>query len=481
VLLGLVGGGLGLLLALVGVRVLTKFGSNIPRVDEIGVDTTVLCFTVAISMITGVVFGLVPALQSSRTDLTESLKDGGKRSSGQGAGNRLRSLLVVSEVAFALILLTGAGLLLKSFSQLQGVGLGFNPKGVVTFDVQLSEDKYKKPEQMANFFSQTLEQIKTVPGVEDAAATLSIPLSGGGPFLIFYAEGQPARGPEDYTAANFNPVSPDYFRTLAIPILRGRDISRQDTADSPPVVVVSQSLAKRFFPGQDAIGKRIKLSARPDSQAPWITLVGIVGDTKQNSIEEKEGEATMYVPYLQMPQPVSAFVLRAAGDLTSLSSGLKNAVSGVDKDQPIANIKTMDHVLLEYNAQRRLIMLLLVIFACLAVLLASIGVYGVMAYSVTERSHELGIRLALGAKKSAVLSMIIRQGLLLALGGVALGLVAAFGLTRLMSSLLFNVTATDPLVFVAVALTITAVAMLACLLPAVKATRVDPMVMLRYE
>jgi len=481
VVLGVVGGALGVGLAAFGVRALTSLSSNIPRVDEIGINVTVLCFAAGISILTGIVFGMVPALQATRTDLTESLKEAGKGFAGGGPANRLRSVLVVSEVAFALTLLVGAGLLLKSFSKLQGVGLGFRSKGIVTFDVQLPDSKYKNEGQIANFYYQTLAGLKAIPGVEDAAATFSLPLSGNGALLLFYGEGRPAHGPEDYTAAYFDPISPDYFRTMGIPLLEGRDISDRDKGNAPPVTVVSESFAKRFFPGQDAVGKRIKLGARPDSPRPWITIIGVAADTKHNSVEDPRGEATMYLPCLQRPEPVSAFVVRTAGDLTAMSGAFKNAVLGVDPDQAIANVKTLDQVLLEYSAQRRLIMLLLLLFAIVAVLLASLGVYGVMAYSVTQRSHEFGIRLALGARRSAVLAMVIRRGLVLAGAGVFIGIGASFGLTRLMASLLFDVSATDPIVFVGVAAVISAVALMASLVPAMKATTVDPMITLRYE
>ncbi|MGH9761910.1 MAG: FtsX-like permease family protein, partial [Blastocatellia bacterium] len=320
-----------------------------------------------------------------------------------------------------------------------------------------------------------------IPGVQSAAATLTVPLSGNGALLLFYAEGHSARGPEDYTAANFNSVSPEYFTTMETPIIRGRAISDQDKADSGPVVVISDSMARKYFAGLDAIGKRLKLGGGPGSKAPWVTIVGIAADTRENSIEEKEGEATMYFPSLQRPQQFSSFVIRGGGDLTSLASQFRDAVQGVDKDQPIANVKTMDQVLLEYNAQRRLIMLLIEIFAGVALLLSSIGVYGVMAYSVAQRSHELGIRLALGARRSGLLTMVLKQGALLAFAGAAVGVGAAYGLTRLMVSLLFNVSPTDPVVFGAVSIVLVMVALLASLVPAVRATRVDPMVTLRYE
>jgi putative ABC transport system permease protein len=487
VILGLAGGGFGLLLAVFGVKILAGLSSNIPRADEIGIDTRVLGFTIGLSILTGLVFGMAPALQATRTDLTSSLKEGTKGSSGGGVRQRLRATLVVLEMAFALMLLIGAGLLIKSFQSLEGVGPGFDPKGIVTFDLQLPQtEKYNKPDQRASFFNQTLARIRATPGVTAAGATMSIPLTPSGAILLFYAEGQPHAGPEDYTAANYNVISTGYFDTMRIPILQGRDFSDQDKQGSDLVVIVSESMARRYFggseaSGKDALGKRIKLGARPESRAPWMTIVGIAGDVKQMSLEQREGEFAMYLPCLQRPDNSTGFVVRAGGDLASLSGALKEAVQGIDRDQPIANIKTMDQIMIEYNAQRRLIMLLLGIFAAVALLLASIGVYGVMAYSVTQRTHEFGIRLALGARQSAVLRMVVRQGMLLALAGVGLGLGAAFGLTRLMSTLLFNVSPTDPLVFAVVSGVLICVAFAACSVPALRATRVDPMVTLRYE
>ena len=481
IILALIGGGSGLALAVAGVRLFTKIGSNIPRVAEIGLDVRVLVFTLGLSVLTGLVFGLVPAFQSARTDLVESLNEGAKGSSGGVIKRRLRSVLVIAEVAFALMLLIGAGLLLKSFSRLQSVGLGFNPAGLVTFDLQVPNDKYANKDALANFLTQTLNNLRTIPGVQSAASTMSVPLGGDGAMLLFYAEGRPARGPEDYTAANFDVVSPGYFATMQTTILTGRDITAQDTADSAPVALISDTMARRYFSGQDAIGKRLKLGTRPDSTNPWITIVGIAADTRQNTIEDPAGEATMYFPYQQRPQPVSSFIVRATGDVNALARAFRTAVQGVDKDQPIANIKTMDQVLTDYNAERRLTMLLLVIFASIAALLAAIGVYGVMTYSLAQRTHEFGIRLALGARQAALVGIAVRQGMLLAGCGVVLGAAGAYALTRLMTTLLFNVSATDPLVFVAVSALLGIVAMLACAIPAFRTTRVDPMVTLRYE
>jgi putative ABC transport system permease protein len=487
VILALAGGTLGILLALFGVKLLAGLGSNIPRAGEIAVDTRVLGFTIGLSILTGLVFGMAPALQATTPDLTSSLKEGTKGTSGGGARHRLRAALVVLEMALALALLIGAGLLIRSFRNLEGVGPGFDPKGIITFDLQLpNTDKYKAPDQRASFFRQTLARIKAIPGVSAAAATMSVPLTPNGSMLLFYAEGQPHRGPEDYTAATANSISPGYFDTMRIPILEGRDFTDQDKQGSDPVVIISETLARRYFgsldpTGKDAVGKRMKLGVRPDGRAPWMTIVGVAGDVKQMSLEQREGEAAMYMPDLQRPDNYSAFVIRAGGDLASLSGGLRDAVQGIDSDQPIANIKTMDQIMIEYNAQRRLTTLMLGIFACLALLLASIGVYGVMAYSVTERTHEFGIRLALGAKRSAVLQMVVLQGMLLAAGGLILGLGASYGLTRLMSSLLFNVSPTDLTIFAIVSAVLAAVGLAACSVPALRATRVDPMVTLRYE
>jgi putative ABC transport system permease protein len=320
-----------------------------------------------------------------------------------------------------------------------------------------------------------------LPGVEDAAATRNLPLSGQGGQIIFYAEGRPARGPEDYAAANYNVVSPGYFRVLGIPLLRGRDLTEQDRIGAPGVVLISESMARRFWPHEDPLGKRLKLGANPNSRMPWLEIIGIVADVKQNGLESREGEVTMYTCYWQSPPPIAAFVVRGRSAVTGLASAMGETVRAIDKDQPLANIRTLDQIVARNFAQRRFSLWLLGIFAGVALVLAAGGIYGVMAYSVTQRTHEIGMRMALGAGRRDVLRLMVGQGVMLTGAGVVIGLCASFALTRLMEGLLFGVSATDPLTFVALALLLVMVALLACYLPARRATKVDPMIALRCE
>jgi len=479
--LSLVGGLLGLLLAVWEIDALVSLNVNLPRSDEISIDGRVLVFTLVIASLTGLIFGLAPAMQASKPDLNESLKEGSKGISGGFNRHRIRSFLVVSEVALALVLLIGAGLLLKSFLHLRQVDLGFNPDRVMTFDLTLPVGKYGDARQQAMFYQQVLDRIHALPGVVSAAATSSIPLIPG-QYLLFHIEGRPARGPEDYIAAYYNVAGPGYLRTMEIPLLRGRDLTDRDHDGAEKVVMISQELARRFFPNEDPIGKRLKLDPSPESPAPWLKIIGIVGDIKHSGLEAKERDAIMYVMYQQSPQPYSAFIVRTQRRV-DLAAALRQAVQAIDKDQPIANLRTMGQVLAENYSQRWFNMLLLGIFAAVALMLAAIGIYGVMSYMVAQRRHEIGIRIALGAQGGDVLRLVIREGMALALIGVGMGLAASFALTRLMEieSLLYDVSTHDPYIFAMIAVLLSLVAFLACWIPAQRAMKVDPMVALRFE
>jgi putative ABC transport system permease protein len=479
ILLSMLGGFLGLLLALWGMDLLVAvMPANLPRLKEIGLDSHVLSFTLIVSFLTGIIFGLVPALQASRTDLNESLKEGGRSSSEGIRRNRVRSLLVVSQVALSLVLLVGAGLLIRSFTRLRDVNPGLDPHRVLTAVVALPDGKYHEEPQIAAFFEQALQHAATIPGLESVGAVSPLPLTGDMATNLLTVEGQPPLAADERLTTNTRVIGGDYFRTMSIPLIRGRYLTEQDKRDAPRVVVINETLARKYFPGEDPIGKRIEVTATDNNMAE---IVGIVGDVRHLSLDEESGPES-YFSYQQIPSSYMNMVARSKSDNpASLASGLRQAVAQVDKDQPLSDVKTMEQLLADSLARRRFNMLLLGLFAAVALLLAAVGIFGVMNYSVTQRTHEIGIRMALGAQSRDVLRMIVGQGMILALIGVLIGLAASFALTRLMSSLLYGVTATDPLTFAAVALILSAVALLASFIPARRATRVDPIIALRYE
>jgi putative ABC transport system permease protein len=478
VLLAVVGGGLGLLLAMWGVDLLVAASpADLPRIREIGLDTNVLSFTAAVSILTGILFGLFPALQASRLDLNESLKEGGRGSTESLRRNRVRSLLVVSEVALSLVLLIGAGLLIRSFVSLMNTSPGFAAKSILTVDVPLSRSKFPEAEQQAAYVQQLIERTRGAAGVDAVAAVNILPLSGNGRESSFTVEGRPVP-PGQEPEAQASTVSPDYFRAMGIPLQRGRAFTERDRKDAPPVLIVSESLARRNFPGEDALGKRLVID---DDQPPY-EIVGIVGDVHHEGLETETAQE-YYLSYFQAPERQVNLVVRAAppSDPAGIQAGVRNAIKQVNSDQLVWQMKTMQQLLAESVARQRFNMMLLGVFAALALFLATVGIYGVMSYSVTQRTHEIGIRIALGAQTSDVIKMVVGQGMTLALIGVALGLIAAYGVTRVMTSLLYGVTATDALTFAAVSVLLAGIALLACLIPARRATRVDPMVALRYE
>jgi putative ABC transport system permease protein len=479
-LLAVLGGALGLLLAFWGVDALVSLlPEDVPRVDMIGVDRYVLGFTLLVSLVTGVLLGLVPAQQATKPDLTEALKEGRKSLMAISPRNRVRSLLVISEVALALVLLIGAGLMLKSFRQLQKVDPGFNPQNVLTMQIALPELKYEEEKQQAIFFHQLLERVESLPGVVSAGISTNLPFREDSQ-SDFNIEGRPE--PEtvrDALIASNGSVSPNYFRAFGIPVLKGRAFTEQDTADSMPVAVINETLARRYWPNEDPLGKRLRLGAEEDG-APLCTIVGIVGDVRHYDLD-KQPNAELYFPYQQQPKPSMSLVVRTASDPLKIIAAVRNEVQAIDREQPVYNVVTMESRLTESIASRRLSVMLLGIFAVLALVLASVGIYGVVSYSVTQRTHEIGVRMALGAQARDVLRLVVGQGMLIALIGVAVGLTGAFALTRLMSSLLYGVSATDPLTFVVISLTLSLVALVACYLPARRAMKVDPMVALRYE
>jgi putative ABC transport system permease protein len=481
-LLALIGGAFGILLALWSTDVLVSLSpANLPRVKEVGVDRYVLGFTLLISILTGALFGLVPALQSSKPDLNETLKEGSRGSSENLGRGSLRRLLVVFEIAAALVLLIGAGLMVKSFLRLSEVNAGFNPRNVLTMMLSLPRAKYKEPRSQAAFFQEALERIKSLPGVESVGAINDLPLGGDRDSNTFVIEGRAALPPGQQPLTEWRLVNPDYFKALSVPLVRGRAFSESDNRDAPPVVVINESFARRFFPDEDPIGKRVVLNLTISNPAPIPReVVGVVGDVRDLGLDA-EAKPEIYAPYLQETVSYMALMIKANTDPAGLAAGVRGQVLAIDKDQPISATQGMEQIIKESVAGRQFNMMLFAIFAAVALLLAAVGIYGVMAYSVTQRTHEIGIRMALGANHKDVLRLIVGQGMTMAFVGVGLGLGVALALTRVMSSLLYEVSATDPATFAAISSLLAAVALLACYIPARRAMSVDPMVALRYE
>jgi putative ABC transport system permease protein len=499
-LVGAMGGTLGLLLArwgLAGLVTLLSHNFSIPRAEIIGVDRWVLAFTLGISLVTGLVSGLAPALGASKMDLNESLKEGSRGLGGSVRHNRFRSALVVTEVALALVLLSGAGLMVKSFMLLTQVDSGVHPQKVLTVDFSLQSSKYSHTATRAALFQQILHRVETLAGVESAAVVTDIPLTQNQDSLGFSIEGLPDP-PDQRREARFNIVGPGYFRTLGIPLVAGRDFTELDAQGAPAVVLINQAMARRFWPNANPVGQRISTDA-PASPEPlgdhdrargaehaknvtWFSVIGIAGDVRQMGLRS-DAQPEVYVSYLQDPYqwPFLSMLVRTASDPLKLFPAVEQAVWSVDKDQPVSNPMTMDQIRSDSIAQPRVTALLLGLFAALALLLASVGLYGVVARSVTERTHEIGVRMALGAQRVQVFRLVVGQGMTLALLGAALGLAAAFASTRVLASLLFNVRPTDLATFTAVPLLLLAVAVAASYFPARRATKVDPTVALRYE
>jgi putative ABC transport system permease protein len=477
-MLSVLGGLSGLLLAYWGVDLLVALTPpDVPRLGEIGLDAQVFAWTLGVSVTTGVLFGLVPALAASKPDLAESLKESGRSTSGPGR-SRARSLLVVSEVALALVLLIGAGLMIRSLARLQQVSPGFEPKNLLTMNISLPSRKYREKQQINTFFDQLFERVRAVPGVEAVCGIDPLPLSGSNGTTGFEVEGGPALAFADRPEVGQRTITPGYFQTMQIPLLRGRAFGDRDREDTPRVVVISDGLARRFWPGEEAIGKRLGFAAS-DPQV-WHEIVGIVGDVKHERLDA-DPKPELYFPYRQYPNTFMSLVVRTSSDSPGMIAAIRNQVLAVDSDQPVFDIKTMEQRMSKTMASSLFVTLLLGLFAALATLLSAVGIYGTMAYTVSQRTHEIGIRMALGAKPLDVLRLVVGQGMTLTLIGVVIGLGAAFGLTRLMATLLFGVTATDPLTFISVALALGAVALVASFIPARRATRVDPMEALRYE
>ncbi len=484
VLLSVAGGGLGLLLAFWGVRALGQWsGASLPAMHGIGIDAWVLAFTLGVSVITGLAFGLAPAVQAWRADVNAALKQEGRGDTG-GHRNRLRHLLVVSEVALALVLLIGAGLLLKSFSRLAEVNPGFRTEGVLTFQATLMEGK--SPARKVNFIEQIVERLKALPGVQAAAATDSLPLTPFERITPVDIEGRPPidlsklrRGEVSVTPVSRPTVTLDYFNAMGIPVRKGRAFTPQDARPSAGVVIVNEAFEKYHFPDQSAVGKRIRLMAGP-AEAGWQTVVGVVSDVRQSGLAG-DVMPEVYSPELDDAGGALSFVIRVAGNPTHFTSAVRAAVAEVEPNQPIHNLMTMEQRLANTTTSRRLNTALLGSFAAIALLLAVVGIYGMMAHAVTERRREIGVRMALGAQRGDVLRLVLTRALRIVIAGLILGLAGAAGVTRVLQTFLFGVTPTDPITFVIVTLLLMGVGLMAAWLPARRAAKVDPMVALRTE
>ncbi|MCC7181807.1 MAG: ABC transporter permease [Acidobacteria bacterium] len=481
VVLSLIGAGAGLLVAMWGVSFLSGPAvTGLPRAQAIEVQWPVAAFALVLALVTGVIFGLVPALQTTRLDLRESLNEDGRGSGSGGARHRrLRNALVIAEVALALVLLVGAGLLLRSFAALTTVSPGFDASNLFVVDLPLSPVTYADDVARTTMVEQVTSRVRQIPGVRDAAITTTLPMQGGGATIHFNRAAMPPRGPDDYVMAGYRAVTPGYLSTLGVPLRRGRLLDERDRQGAPPVVVINESMARQYFADLDPLGQRIQLGTEPSPDFPTMEVVGIVGDMKQGF--EAGAKAEMFVPYLQHPDPILAgmyrntiLVVRTVGEPARITGTVRAAVREVDPNQPLVNIRTMDAALANTVAQPRLQMVLLGLFAFVAAALAVVGVYGVMAYTVSQRTQEIGVRVAMGAPPGAVARLVVGQGLRLALAGVALGLLGALAAARAIEGLLFNVSGLDPITFVAAPLVLAAAAVLASYIPARRAARISP-------
>jgi len=484
VVLGLAGGALGLLVAVWGTRAIARLvpeglTSSVYDLNNIRLDWRVFAFTLGLSVLTGIVFGLAPALTASKPDLNNALRQ--SRSFGlMSFGLRsFRGWLVVVELALAVVLLLGAGLLVRSFNKLMAVDLGFDRENVLTFGVSLPRSKYPKPVQTDAFYKDLLQRLNALPGVQTTGTISHSPLHGHSMSAFMDIEGAAPFDRKKDPAIGVGVVDGEYFKTLRIPLLSGREYDARDGADSQKVAIVNQAFAKHFFPNGDAVGKRVGFACK-ESEGFCRTIVGVVGNIRQESITD-EAIPEMYVPYAQMPMNGTTVMLRSASDPLALVGAIRNEVLAIDKDQPIYEVKTLAQRVDEVSAVSRSLMVLLGSFALLAVVLGAVGIYGIVSYSVTQRTHEIGIRMALGARTRNVLSLIMKNGLTLVLTGIAIGIAGALAVTRFLTTLLFGVTPTDSVTFVVVSVVFFVIAIVASLIPAVRATRVDPLEALRYE
>jgi putative ABC transport system permease protein len=480
-IVALIGGALGVLIGFWGIDALraanpAEASRFAPGWYQLGINAPVLLFTLGLSVVSGIVFGLVPALQASRTNLNDSLKEGGRQTSA--SSHRLRSSLVVFEFALSLVLLVGAGLLTRSFLALVKTDPGFNPDHVLTMNLMLPAAKYKDQPARAAFYNDLVQRVKTQPGVESAAVVNYLPLGGANSSDSYLVEGEPEPAPGDEHGGRYRVATPDYFRTMGISIVRGRGFTDQDRAGAPPVVIVNEAFVRKHWPGADPIGKRIRFYG-PLERAPWMQVVGVIADVKHELNLAVTPE--YYLPHAQNPWNAMVLVAKTSVEPGSLAGALRQQVWAIDKDQPVFDVKTMQEVRSTSVAVYSFSSVMLGIFAFVALLLASIGIYGVMAFAVTQRTQEIGIRIALGARSVDVLKLVVKHGMKLALLGMVIGLAGSWAVTRFIEKLLVGVEATDLLTFSVVSVCLLVAAFVACYLPARRATKVDPLVALRYE
>jgi putative ABC transport system permease protein len=475
-LLSLLGGLAGLLLAVLGSDAIGAFeSSNIPRVVKVQIDVWVLVFAMAVSVLSGIIFGLAPAAHASKVNLNSSLNEGGARVSTGIFSRRTRSVLVVAEVALSMILLIAAGLIIRSFLRIQEVKPGFQSQNVLTMELNLPGNQYRDGQQMFNFYQQVLEKLSSIPGAESVSAINNLPL-GGDTSTAFVIDGKPAPANSEDQMIAYRVISPDYFRTMAIPLLKGRYFSPQDVKGDVGVTIVNQAMVDRYFPGEEPLGKRLIIDY---GQKIPREIVGVVGNVKHYGLDASV-KSESYVPLADDPWRVMSFALRTNSDPSGFAATVRRAVLSVDKDMPVYDIKTMDQRIAASFSQRRSQVFLITLFAALAFLMAVVGIYSVISYSVSQRIQELGIRMALGARPSDILKLVIREGLLLCVVGLAIGLAGTFAFNRLLANLLFGVSAFDPIVFISVPLVLMLSSLSASYVPALRATRVDPTIALRY-
>jgi putative ABC transport system permease protein len=480
VLLGVIGGVAGVLLAVWGLDLLRAIGTQtVPRIAEANLDSRVLLVTFVVSIGTGILFGLVPALASGNPELTEALKEGGRGATSGVRRNRLRNALVVSEVALALVLLISAGLLMKSFVRLQNVDPGFNPKNVLTMELALPQLKYPRGKPVIDFYAEVERRASRIPGVQHASLTSILPLSGSNSDNSFHIEGRPEEETGVSPDEEVRVITPNYFRVLETPLLKGRYFTEADNAEAPGVIIINQAMAKKYWPGEDALGKRINFGNADPQAIKWFTIVGIVGDLRHRGLDENP-RPEFYMPHPQRPYRGMILALRSAQDPRALVSAIRRELQGFDPEQPLANIKTLEQVTSESIAPRRLSVVLIGVFAAVALLLAAVGIYGVMSFLVVQRTYEIGVRMALGAQRADVLRLVIGHALRLVIIGTAIGLALALVSSRALQAMLYSVGAFDVPTFAGVTLALAAVALLASYIPALRATRADPMLALGH-